>query len=257
MELQIVGCGKMGQALLAGLINNVAPAAEITAVEPSAEIRRQITRDYPGVSVATEALPNVPTILAVKPHLAMEIVAALPPIPRLLSVAAGITTTALQTVTDAAVVRCMPNTPALLGKGAAGVAIGSSAGQADLDWGLRILAAAGQAVAVTENQIDAVTGLSGSGPAYIFRIAEAMTAAGIAVGLTAEVAQALSYQTIAGAGAMLAEPGADAALLRANVTTPNGTTAAGLAVLDERGIGDIFADAVAAATDRSRQLGAQ
>ena len=110
---------------------------------------------------------------------------------------------------------------------------------------------------MTETQLDAVTGLSGSGPAYIFRIAEAMTAAGIAAGLSPEVAQALSYQTIAGAGAMLAEPGADAALLRANVTTPNGTTAAGLAVLDERGIGDIFADAVAAATDRSRQLGAQ
>ena len=240
MELQIVGCGKMGQALLAGLIDNVAPAAEITAVEPSGTIRQQIARDYPGVNVTTEAFPNVPTILAVKPHLAIEVAAALPPIPRLLSIAAGITTQALEAVTDAAVVRCMPNTPALLGKGAAGVAIGGSAGKADLDWGLRILGAAGDAVAVTEHQIDAVTGLSGSGPAYIFRIAEAMTAAGIAV-----------------AGAMLADPGADAALLRANVTTPNGTTAAGLEVMDERGIVDIFADAVAAATERSRQLGAQ
>lgn len=257
MELQIVGCGKMGQALLAGLIDNVAPAAEITAVEPSGTIRQQIARDYPGVNVTTEAFPNVPTILAVKPHLAIEVAAALPPIPRLLSIAAGITTQALEAVTDAAVVRCMPNTPALLGKGAAGVAIGGSAGKADLDWGLRILGAAGHAVAVTEHQIDAVTGLSGSGPAYIFRIAEAMTAAGIAVGLTPEVSRALSYQTIAGAGAMLAEPGADAALLRANVTTPNGTTAAGLEVMDERGIVDIFADAVAAATERSRQLGAQ
>ncbi|NNF56516.1 MAG: pyrroline-5-carboxylate reductase [Acidimicrobiales bacterium] len=257
MELQIIGCGKMGQALLAGLINDVAPAAEITAVDPSDEIRQQIARDYPGVSVATEALPNVPTILAVKPHLAVEIAAALPPVPRLLSVAAGITTGALEKVTNAAVVRCMPNTPALLGKGAAGVAIGGSAGQDDLNWGLRILAAAGHSVAVTEDQIDAVTGLSGSGPAYIFRIAEAMTSAGIAVGLTPDVARGLSYQTIAGAGAMLAEPGADAAQLRANVTTPNGTTAAGLAVLDECGIEEILADVVAAATERSRQLGAQ
>ena len=257
MEIQIVGCGKMGQALLAGLVNNVASATEITVVESSAEARHQIARDYPGVSVVTAALPDVPTILAVKPHLAVEIAASLPPIPQLLSVAAGITTAALETVTDAAVVRGMPNTPALLGKGAAGVAIGSSAGQDDLLWGLRILGAAGQAVAVTEDQIDAVTGLSGSGPAYIFRIAEAMTNAGVAVGLPPAVAQALTYQTIAGAGAMLAEPGASAAVLRANVTTPNGTTAAGLAVLDEGGIEDIFANAVAAATQRSRQLGAQ
>ncbi len=246
----------MGQALLAGLIGSVAPANAIHVVEPFPDARERIRVDYPGVNVGETAIPEIPAILAVKPHLAVEVAAGLPPIPRLLSVAAGITTRALEAVTEAAVVRCMPNTPALLGQGAAGVAIGKSATQADLEWALEILSSAGVAVAVSEEQLDAVTGLSGSGPAYVFRMAEAMTAAGTAAGLSPEVAKALAYQTIAGAGAMLAIPGADAADLRTNVTTPNGTTAAGLAVMDERNIDQIMADVVAKAAQRSRELGA-
>jgi pyrroline-5-carboxylate reductase len=151
----------------------------------------------------------------------------------------------------------MPNTPALVGFGAAGVAVGASGGETDLQWGLEILRAVGIAHAVTEQQIDAVTGLSGSGPAYVFLVAEAMTDAGVAVGLARPVAQELAYQTIAGAGQMLLRDGADAAQLRANVTTPAGTTAAGLSVLEANGLRSAFNGAVVAATQRSRELGSE
>ena len=257
MKLQIVGGGKMGQALLGGLIDTFAPASELGVVEPNHEARAAVARAFDGVIVSESATEGVPTVLAVKPYLAVEVAAALPPVPQLLSVCAGITTKAFEAVTDAAVVRCMPNTPALVGLGASGVAIGSSATDADLAWGLEVLGAVGVASAVTEAQIDAVTGLSGSGPAYIFLIAEAMTDAGVAAGLQRPIAQQLAYQTIAGAGQMLLADGADAAQLRANVTTPAGTTAAGLGVLEANGVRAAFQQAVAAATTRSRELGAK
>lgn len=256
MKLQIVGGGKMGQALLGGLIDTFAPAAEFAVVEPSEVARSAVAVAFPGVHVASAATGGIPTVLAVKPHLAIEVAAALPPVPRLLSVCAGVTTKSLEAVTDAAVVRCMPNTPALVGMGASGVAVGGSAGDDDLAWGLEILGAVGVASPVTEAQIDAVTGLSGSGPAYVFLIAEAMTDAGVAAGLQRPIAQQLAYQTIAGAGQMLMAEGADAAQLRANVTTPAGTTASGLGVLESNGIRAAFQQAVAAATARSRELGA-
>lgn len=255
MRLQIVGGGKMGQALLAGLVGTFADTEELAVVEPLAEVRDRIAASFPGVVVAEQALPGVPTVLAVKPHLAVEITRSLPSVPRLLSVCAGITTDTLEAVTEAAVVRCMPNTPALVATGAAGVAAGASADDADLDWGLEILGAVGVALAVTEAQLDAVTGLSGSGPAYIFLVAEALTDAGVANGLPRPVAQRLAYQTVAGAGRMLVAEGADAAGLRADVTTPAGTTAAGLGVLEAHGLRAAFHDAVTAATRRSRELG--
>lgn len=255
MKLQIVGGGKMGQALLGGLVDTFAPAQELAVVEPSRSARESVAVAFPDVAVSERATQGVPTVLAVKPHLAVEVTAALPPVPQLLSVCAGVTTAALEEVTDAAVVRCMPNTPALIGYGAAGVAVGASGGDADLQWGLEILRAVGIAHAVTEQQIDAVTGLSGSGPAYVFLLAEAMTDAGVGVGLARPVAQQLAYQTIAGAGQMLLQDGADAARLRANVTTPAGTTAAGLSVLEANGLRAGLNAAVAAATQRSRELG--
>ncbi|NNE96385.1 MAG: pyrroline-5-carboxylate reductase, partial [Acidimicrobiales bacterium] len=127
----------------------------------------------------------------------------------------------------------------------------------DLRWGLEILSSVGVAHSVSESQLDAVTGLSGSGPAYVFLVAEAMTDAGVAAGLQRPIARELAYQTIAGAGTMLLAEGADAAELRANVTTPGGTTAAGLGVLEESGLRAAFHRAVAAATARSRELGSE
>ncbi|NNE97308.1 MAG: NAD(P)-binding domain-containing protein, partial [Acidimicrobiales bacterium] len=134
MELQIIGGGKMGQALLAGLIDTFAPASELAVIEPLAAVRAVLTETFPAVTVSDRAAPAVPAVLAVKPHLAVAVACGLPDVPRLLSVCAGVTTAALEAVTSAAVVRCMPNTPALIGLGASGVAVGASGNEDDLRW---------------------------------------------------------------------------------------------------------------------------
>ena len=175
----------------------------------------------------------------------------------MLSVAAGITIAAMETALPpgTAVIRAMPNTPALVGAGAAGLAPGSAASDDDVAWAAGILGSVGVAEVVGEPLLDAVTGLSGSGPAYVFLLAEAMTDAGVAMGLTRAVAGRLATQTIAGAGRMLVGDGADPVDLRAGVTTPAGTTAAGLGALEDGGLRATVAAAVRAATERSVELG--
>jgi pyrroline-5-carboxylate reductase len=174
-----------------------------------------------------------------------------------LSIAAGVTIAALEAELAAGtpVVRAMPNTPATVGVGAAAIAGGSAAGDADLEWAEGLLGAVGTVVRVDEPLLDAVTGLSGSGPAYVFLVAEAMIAAGTAVGLPAATASDLTVQTLLGAATLLARSDEGPEQLRANVTSPNGTTAAGIAVLEEHGLRDAFAAAIAAATARSVELG--
>ena len=152
-------------------------------------------------------------------------------------------------------VRCRPNTPALGGGGAAAIAGGTNATDTDLDWAESILGAVGTVARVSEEQLDAVTGLSGSGPAYVFALAEALTAAGRAQGLASDVADQLTRQTILGAAVLMTESGKDPAQLRKNVTSPGGTTAAGLAVLTEADFPDLIDRVVAAAAGRSRELG--
>ncbi len=150
----------------------------------------------------------------------------------------------------------MPNTPALVGLGAAAVAAGENADADDLDWAAGILRSVGTCVVVEEADLDAVTGLSGSGPAYVFHLAEGLIAAGIAEGLSPEIADALARQTLLGAATLLADSGEDPAVLRHNVTSPGGTTAAGLAVFAEADLVGLVGRVVAAATARSRELGA-
>jgi pyrroline-5-carboxylate reductase len=153
------------------------------------------------------------------------------------------------------VVRAMPNTPAVVGFGASAIAAGESAGDDDLEWATSILEAVGVVVRVKEQQLDAVTGLSGSGPAYIFLVAETLIEAGVLMGLTREVAEILSVQTIVGSGHLLSASDEHAAALRAAVTSPGGTTAAGLHQLELGGVRAAFLSAVQAATERSRELG--
>ena len=148
----------------------------------------------------------------------------------------------------------MPNTPALLGKGAAAICGGPFATDDDLDWAEGILGAVGTVVRVPESLLDTVTGLVGSGPGYLFMIAEALIDAGVLAGLTRPVADALVRQLFVGSAAMLAEYG-DPVALRAMVTSPGGTTAAGLRVLEEHGARSALLEAVFAATERSRELG--
>ncbi len=250
----------MGEALIGGLVSSGWAAADaLHVIEPSADRRSEIERNIPGLVTADSPLNGVDTLIAVKPNIVPVVlpVLAAAEVPRVLSIAAGVKIAALEAglVPGAAVVRCMPNTPALVGAGAAAIAGGGAATPDDLEWATGILSSVGVVVKVDESDIDAVTGLSGSGPAYIFRLAEVMIAAGIEQGLAPDVADLLTRQTILGAARLLSESGEDPGVLRVNVTSPGGTTAAGLAVFADAGFPDIVSRVVEAATDRSRELG--
>ena len=149
----------------------------------------------------------------------------------------------------------MPNTPAVVGVGAAAIAPGSAASEEDLAWAEGLLGAVGIVVRVKEPLLDAVTGLSGSGPAYVFLVAEALVEGGVLAGLPREVSEALAQQTLLGAATLLSEGYGDAGALRAGVTSPGGTTAAGLRVLEQHGLRSALIEAVMAATERSEALG--
>ena len=260
-RLQIIGGGRMGEALLGGLLDaRWAEASEIVVVEKVAERRQDLEALFPGVRVTDSLVDAEGAVIAVKPNdvaaTCADIAAA--GTARVLSIAAGITTAALQSALGAgiAVVRAMPNTPAVVGAGAAAIAPGSSASDADLDWAASILDAVGVVVRVDESKLDAVTGLSGSGPAYVFLMAETLIEAGVLVGLTREVAEVLAVQTILGSAQLLESSDEHAAALRAQVTSPGGTTAAGLRALEAGGFRAAILDAVSTATARSRELGA-
>jgi pyrroline-5-carboxylate reductase len=260
LVIVIVGAGKMGEALLAGLLRaEWAKPEEIALAEPVAARREELAAKYPGVHVAEGPVAADGAIIAVKPAIVADAAAAIAKagVGRVLSIAAGVATSTIESALapGTPVVRAMPNTPALVGAGAAAIAPGTAATDDDVAWAESILSAVGIVVRVPEEQLDAVTGLSGSGPAYVFLVAEAMIAAGAAVGLPHDVAERLAIQTIMGAGRMLAESGESPEALRAAVSSPNGTTVAGLGVLDERGVRDAFAAAIARATERSRELG--
>ncbi len=256
----MVGGGKMAEALLGGLIEHGwANADELHVVEPAAERQVVLDATYPGISVGNAPMSGIDAVIAVKPHIVEVVLPVLSEagVGRVLSIAAGVRTDTMEMgLPDGTrVVRCMPNTPALVGRGAAAIAGGSAATAADLDWAAEILTAVGTVVVVDETDIDAVTGVSGSGPAYVFHLAEAMIAAGIAEGLTPQTADALTRQTLLGAATLLSQSGEDPAQLRINVTSPNGTTQAGLEVFAEADFMGLVGRVVKAATDRSRELG--
>lgn len=260
VALQLIGGGRMGEALLGGLLEagDLAPA-DIHVVEALAQRRAELTERFPGTSVGDEPTQADGTVIAVKPGdvPAACSAAAAAGSGRVLSIAAGVTIETLEAALSAGtpVVRAMPNTPALVGKGAAAIAAGSAAGDDDLAWAETLLGAVGVVVRVKEPLLDAVTGLSGSGPAYVFLVAEALIEAGVLAGLPRDVSQTLSIQTLLGAATLLAEGSDGPESLRAAVTSPGGTTAAGLHALESRGMRAAFLDAVAAATERSRELG--
>lgn len=257
----MIGGGKMAEALLGGMIDRGwAQAGELHVVEPFEARRTELAAALPGISIGEEPVAGVDAVIAVKPDVvpATLPVLAAANVSRVLSIAAGVRAGAIEAglAEGVAVVRCMPNTPALVGQGAAAVAPGTHASADDLEWATGILSSVGTVVTVGEPELDAVTGLSGSGPAYVFHLAEALIAAGIAEGLSPETADALARQTLLGAATLLSESGEDPAVLRTNVTSKGGTTAAGLAVFAEADFIGLVADVVRAATDRSRELGA-
>lgn len=257
-RLAVVGGGNMGAALLGGLVANGWATTDLAVVEVSEARREALKEMYPAVAISATVPPCEAAVIAVKPYDAVDAAAeavaagAL----RVLSIAAGVSIDTLQRACGegVAVVRSIPNTPALLGKGAAAICAGPFATDEDLDWAEGILGAVGTVVRVPEPLLDAVTGLIGSGPAYLFLVAEALTDAGVLAGLTRPIADALVRQLFVGSAAMLDEYG-DPVTLRAMVTSPGGTTAAGLRVLEEHGTRSALLECVLAATERSRELG--
>ena len=260
--LAVVGGGKMGAALVAGLLAaRWARADDLLVVEPVAARREELAAAHPGLALAAEVDRAAEgAVVAVKPgdvEAACRAVAAAG-ITRVLSIAAGVPLARLESwlAEGTAVVRAMPNTPALVGCGAAAIAPGRAASDDDLAWAEEILSAVGKVERVGEGLLDAVTGLSGSGPAYVFLVAEALIEAGVAAGLPRPVSETLTVQTLLGSARLLSESGERAETLRAAVTSPGGTTAAGLAALESRAVRAAFLEAVAAATRRSKELGA-
>lgn len=259
MRLQVVGGGRMGEALVGGLLGTgwVTPA-EVRVVEVDEARRAAVAERFAGIEVADSVGPAEGTVLATKPAdittVAAQVAAAGGG--RVLSIAAGVTTAALDAAVGAgvAVVRAMPNTPSLVGVGAAAVSGGAAATEEDLAWAEAVLGAVGLVVRVPEHLMDAVTGLSGSGPAYVFLIAEALIEAGVLTGLPRDVATRLTIQTLLGAATLLAESADGPEALRAAVTSPGGTTAAGLRALERAGVRAAMIDAVAAAVERSVEM---
>ncbi len=256
--LVLLGCGKMGSAMLAGWLARGLPPGSVWVIDPapSAWLRAQGVR-------LNEDLPDSPAValIAVKPQM---MGAALPQVQALgtgtlfISVAAGTPMSAFEAAFGAVpVVRAMPNTPAAIGRGITAIIGNARTGEGDLALAETLLSAVGQVVRLgDEGQIDAVTGLSGSGPAYVFHLIECMAAAGAAQGLAPDLAMTLARATVAGAGALAEAADETPAQLRANVTSPNGTTQAGLAVLmdEDAGLPPLIARTVAAAAARSREL---
>jgi pyrroline-5-carboxylate reductase len=258
-RLAVVGGGNMGAALVGGLLHAGWAASDLAIVEVLPARVAELGELFPGVAVTSTVPACSAALIAVKPYdvAAACAASARAGAERLLSIAAGISLSALQEAAgpEVTVVRAMPNTPALVGKGAAAICGGASADDADLAWAESILGAVGIVVRVPETQLDAVTGLAGSGPAYLFLVAEALIDAGVLAGLSRANAVDLVTQLMVGSAALLADRG-DPAALRAMVTSPGGTTAAGLRALEEGAVRSAFLEAVMAATARSRELGA-
>jgi pyrroline-5-carboxylate reductase len=266
--LLIVGGGKMGSALLGGLVaTGWAVPSDLTVVEPLAARRHELESAHPGLRTvaapeeglldgAGEHLPGA--VLAVKPDAAEGACRALGAVgvTRVLSIVAGVPAQRLEYALggEPVVVRAMPNTPALVGAGVAAIAGGSFATARDLAWAEQVLDAVGTVVRLPERLLDAVTGVSGSGPAYFFLVAESLIEAGVQMGLARDVSRTLVVETMRGSAALLAETGRDPESLRAEVTSPAGTTAAGIRTLEARAVRSAFMEAVAAATERSRNL---
>jgi len=263
-RIVFIGAGNMAQALIGGLLNQGHPNTQISAIDPDPTVRAQVKDDY-GIAVESDHGHRVPAadivLLAVKPQLIGPVMANLSnhltSNHLLISVAAGVSVEQLQSLSccELAIVRAMPNTPALLGQGATGLFAGPGCSTEQVEQARSIFAAVGR-VAMIEDQalMNVVTAVSGSGPAYFFALTEALQKAAEHSGLPSDVARLLAQQTAAGAGAMLGQPGASATRLRQQVTSPGGTTAAALDAFSLANFDQVVLSAVEAAIQRGQSL---
>ncbi len=268
-HIAFLGCGSMNESILAGLLDAGLDPAQVTATVRRAERARELEERYGVRALATSeddganveaARGSDVVVLGVKPvgivALAQEIADALTPSTVVLSVAAAVSIAMIEEALPQGqpVIRSMPNTPARLGRGVLSISAGSSAGPELMEQARALLEPAGTVVEIPEEQVDALSAVSGSGPAYAFYLAEAMAAAGVELGLDPDLSTHIARETVAGAGFMLAEPDADAAALRKAVTSPNGTTQSAIESFEGSGLKRIVADGARAATARAAEI---
>ncbi|MEI7909231.1 MAG: pyrroline-5-carboxylate reductase [Verrucomicrobiota bacterium] len=268
MNLGTLGCGKMGTTLIGGAIRaGIVTADQVIGCDPVAAARESFTQLTAARTTSSAAeMANACEVIflcTLPPHAAEALRAAAHAAagqPRLvISIAAGITLAALEAACpeNFRVIRAMPNTPALVGKGAAGYCLGTRATPADAATAQMLLEAVGLAIEMPERFMNLVTGLSGSGPAYVYVVIEALADGGVLAGLTRAVALRLAAQTVLGAAAMVLETNEHPAVLKDKVTSPGGTTIAGLAELERLGLRSALIAAVSAASRRAEELGHQ
>lgn len=263
-KIGFIGGGNMAEAFIRGLESAGVPKEDILVSEPSDQRRSWVVENYgvTGLSDNAELVRRCSTIvLAIKPQIIKKVLAGINDTvdskKLIISILAGVSTATIEQLLGGTprVVRAMPNTPALVGAGAAAVCAGQFAEADDLSLALRLFELVGTVQQVEEGQLDAVTGLSGSGPAFVYTFIEALSAGGVQEGLRLDVAQALAVQTVLGAAQLVKQTGEHPALLREKVCSPGGTTIAAIRVLEERGLRATLMDAVGAATRRSKELG--
>jgi pyrroline-5-carboxylate reductase len=260
-----IGGGNMGEALIRGLVGaNLVKPGLITATDVRADRAKQLAQQF-GVTAHSDNARCVRdadvVILAVKPQIMAEVLREIAPAVEarhlLISIAAGVATATIRAALgkDARIIRVMPNTPALVLQGAAGIARGKGLEPDDLDTAQEIFSAVGRAVVLDEELLDAVTGLSGSGPAYVAIVIESLADGGVKMGLDRVTAMTLATQTVLGAAQLLRDTGLHPGALKDMVSSPGGTTIAGISALEEGGVRTTFIRAVERATQRSRELG--
>jgi len=265
LTVGFVGGGNMGEALIKGLLGaNLVPASAIHAADVRLDRLKQLDRKY-GIQVSSDNVELVRhsdvVILAVKPQIMdavlKEIAPAVTRKKLLISIAAGVSTAKIRAVLnkDARLIRVMPNTPALVLEGVTAIAKADGLEPDDLDAAGEIFGAVGRVVVLEESLMDAVTGLSGSGPAYVAVVIESLADGGVRMGLDRITAMTLATQTVLGAAKLLLETGLHPGALKDMVSSPGGTSIAGIAALEEGGIRTTFIKAVERATERSRELG--
>jgi len=257
-----VGVGVMGQAIIKSLLAKSATADQICitdkVLEKAEEVSSNLKVSLKNISEIGQKCEVI--LLAVKPQdlekVLSELKTSIKPDSLVISIAAGKTIKFIEENLGSKnpVIRVMPNTPALIGKGVSAIAAGTYTNAGHLEIANEIFASTGLVIQIPEDKLNAVTALSGSGPAYFFNFIEAMVNAGVELGLTSEIATTLAIETISGSAAMLKESGLDAATLRTNVTSPNGTTAAALQVFSENSFENIILQAMSAAEKRAQEL---
>jgi pyrroline-5-carboxylate reductase len=266
--LAIIGAGQMAEAIVRGLLSaGVYAPSQLIAADVAEARRALFSRELKITAVSDNgaaAAQAERVLLSVKPYQLKDVLPAigrvLDPAALVISIAAGVRSGAIERALGAGktwrVVRAMPNTPMLVGEGMVAIAPGAHAGADDLAAARQIFAASAQVMDVSEEQMDAVTAVSGSGPAYFFYFVEQMIEAGVAMGLSPQQAHQLASKTALGAAKMLLKSSDSPQELRRKVTTPNGTTHAAISHMEQSGLGDILQQAMKAAQRRSKELGA-